>query len=311
MPEALDIMVAGELYADLILSGFEFWPSPGQEAFAKTYHREVGGGAANTACGMAKLGSRAAVLGVIGADGDWLIDRLHQNGVDTAQIARDSSEPTAFTVAVSTPQERSFFTYLGANRGFPSALAEAAAANHLSRARHVHLAFAPDLDTAADLFAAIRRNGCTVSLDVGWHEPWLRDPRMRDILPLLDGFFPNETEAHAITGLQDPEENLRWFQEAGVRRVALKLGARGAALLWDGDIRFAAPLPVTPIDTTGAGDCFNAGLLHSWLRGDPPEVALNVANICGALSTEAYGGVAGVPDARRLEQCLKTQSCGT
>ena len=310
MPEAPEIIVAGELYADLILSGFDFWPRPGQEAFAKTFHREVGGGAANTACGMAKLGSRAAVLGVIGEDGDWLIERLRQNQVGTSQIIRDPSEPTAFTVAVSTPQERSFFTYLGANRGFPAALAQAAAANRLACARHVHLAFAPDLATAADLFAAIRRNGCTISLDVGWHEAWLRDPRMRDILPLLDGFFPNETEAHAITGEQDPESNLRWFQDAGVRRVALKLGGRGAALLWDGDIQFAAPLAVTPIDTTGAGDCFNAGLLHSWLRGDPPGVALKAANICGALSTEAYGGVAGVPDSQRLEQYLKIQSCG-
>ena len=323
---ALDVIVAGEIYTDLILSGFDFWPQPGQEAFAKSFHREVGGGAANTACGLAKLGSRAALLGVVGADGGWLIERLEQNGVAVSEIRRDATEPTAFTVAVSTPEDRSFLTYAGANRGFPAALAEAAVNQRLAGAGHVHLAFAPDLETATELFAAIHRNGCTLSLDVGWHEGWLRDSRLRDsrlrdarlrdtrpqpILPLLDFFFPNETEGRCMTGETDPEQMLRWFRDAGLRRVALKLGARGAALLWDGKVQFAEGIPVAPIDTTGAGDCFNAGFLHSWLKGDPPELCLRTANICGALSTEAYGGVAGMPDAARLAELLKGSSCET
>jgi sugar/nucleoside kinase (ribokinase family) len=306
----LDVIVAGELYTDLILSGFDFWPQPGQEAFAKTFHREVGGGAANTACGLAKLGSAAAIFGVVGKDGDWLIQQLERHGLGTSHISYDSVEPTAFTVAVSTPEDRSFLTYPGANRSFPAALAEAAAARRLGAARHVHLAFPPELSTARDLFAAIRANGCTVSLDVGWHMGWLRDARVRQILPTLHLFFPNQAEAHCMTGQEDPESILRWFAAAGLPRVALKLGASGAALLWDGETWFDAALPVQPIDTTGAGDCFNAGFLHSWLKGDSPEVCLRAANICGALSTEAYGGVAGAPDGPRLRQLLRAQSCG-
>jgi sugar/nucleoside kinase (ribokinase family) len=307
----LDAIVAGELYTDLILSGFDFWPRPGQEAFAKEFHREVGGGAANTACGLARLGSRAAVLGVVGHDGDWLLQQLEGNAVDTSHISFDPTEPTAFTVAVSTPEERSFLTYPGANRGFPAAIAEAASANRLAHAAHVHLAFPPDLATAGELLAAIRANGCTVSLDVGWHERWLQDSRVRELLPLLDLFFPNEAEAHCITRETDPIAILRWFSNAGLRRVALKLGPRGAALQWDGDTWFDAPPPVTPIDTTGAGDCFNAGFLHSWLQGDSPQQCLRAANICGALSTQAYGGVAGLPDSARLKDLLRTHSCET
>jgi sugar/nucleoside kinase (ribokinase family) len=312
MPEgarAFDVIVAGELYTDLILSGFDFWPQPGQEAFAKRFDREVGGGAAITACGLARLGSRAAVLGVVGGDGGWLIRQLERYGVATSEISRDATEPTAFTVAVSTPEDRRFLTYLGANRAFPSALADSAAGRHLAHARHVHLAFPPDLDTAAELFASISANGCTLSLDVGWHESWLTDARLRSSLPLLDIFFPNETEARSITGQTEPEQILRWFADAGLARVALKLGARGAALLWDGQVQFAAGLDVKTIDTTGAGDCFNAGFLHSWLKGDPPEICLQAANICGAASTEAYGGVAGVPDAAKLKELLKVPSC--
>jgi sugar/nucleoside kinase (ribokinase family) len=307
--KALDAIVAGELYTDLILSGFDFWPQPGQEAFAKEFHREVGGGAANTACGLAKLGSRAAVLGVVGHDGDWLLRQLERNAVDTSYISRDPAEPTAFTVAVSTPEDRSFLTYPGANRGFPAAIAEAAAAGRLAQAAHVHLAFPPELAAAGELLTAIRASGCTVSLDVGWHERWMRDARVREMLPLLDLFFPNEAEARCITGETDPEMILRWFSAAGLRRVALKLGALGAALLWDGETWFDSPPHVAPIDTTGAGDCFNGGFLHSWLKGDSPEVCLRAANICGALSTEAYGGVAGLPDSARLNELLRAHSC--
>ena len=309
LAKTLDVIVAGELYTDLIMSGFEFWPQPGQEAFAKEFHREVGGGAANTASAMARLGARAAVLGVAGNDGDWLVHQLQGYAVETTFISRDSAEPTAFTVALSTPDDRSFLTYPGANRGFPAALAAAAAEDRLRPARHVHLAFPPDLASAPALLASIRANGCTVSLDVGWHERWLKDARVRDVLPLLDFFFPNEVESHALTGEREPEKILRWFAAAGLTRVALKLGPRGAALLWDGEIHSAAPPAVTPVDTTGAGDCFNAGFLHAWLRGDPPAACLCAGNICGALSTQAYGGVAGVPDRSQFDRLLRTSSC--
>ena len=309
MPDGkFDAIVAGELYTDLILSGFDFWPQPGQEAFAKEFHREVGGGAANTACGMARLGSTVSLFGVVGEDGDWLAERLGRNGVDTSCIQRDYGEPTAFTVAISTPADRSFLTYLGANRTFPAALAEAARGRQLARATHVHLAFAPELSTAADLLAAIRANGCTVSLDVGWHEQWLTDPGLPRVLSGLDLFFPNESEGQCITGESEPEKILDWFSRAGLRHAVLKLGARGAAVLWDGEIIYDPPPRVTPVDTTGAGDAFNAGFLHSWLRGESPGICLRAGNICGAFSTEAYGGVAGVPAADRLKELLNTQS---
>jgi sugar/nucleoside kinase (ribokinase family) len=298
----VDAVVAGELYTDLILSGFDFWPQPGQEAFAREFRREIGGGAAITACGLGTLGTRAAVFGLVGADHcDWIAQRLAERCVSAQRLVVDATEPTGFTVAVTAPRDRAFFTYAGANRGFPQALAEAAAAHTLD-ARHLHLGFAPDWGTAGQLFDDIHESGCTVSLDAGWHEPWLADARALETLGKVDIFFPNETEAALITGETDPERMLRRFAEAGLRCVALKLGAHGAALLDGGKTTFAQPLAIMPRDTTGAGDCFDAGFLDAWLRGQPPDRCLHAGNICGGLSCEAYGGIEGFPGRDRLER---------
>jgi sugar/nucleoside kinase (ribokinase family) len=306
---SLDVIVAGDLFTDLIMSGFPAWPTPGTEACATEFQQEIGGGAAITACGLAKLGSRTAVLSVIGYDGAWAIERLKRLGVVTSQLLVDPLDVTAVTVAISTPEDRTFLTYPGANRRFPEKLREAATCGALSQARHVHLGYAPDLETAAEVLEMIRGNGCSVSLDTGWHEAWLSDSRALSLLPLVDIFFPNEVEALKMTGEKDPERCLRAFEAAGAKRVALKRGAEGAALLWDGDIFCVDPHPVvsldTVVDTVGAGDCFDAGFLHFWLRGSPPSICLRAANFCGAASTMAAGGIAGFPDLTRVGQAIR------
>jgi sugar/nucleoside kinase (ribokinase family) len=144
--------------------------------------------------------------------------------VDTALLRTDANEPTAFTVAVSAPRDRAFFTYLGANKQFPTALAEAAAAMLFAGARHLHLAYAPPWDRADCLFDAIHRNGCTLSLDAGWHEDWLADSRALGILQKVDVFFPNENEAARMTGETEPARMLQRFSDAGAPCVALNWG---------------------------------------------------------------------------------------
>ncbi|MEP6534702.1 MAG: carbohydrate kinase family protein [Bryobacteraceae bacterium] len=298
----LDFLVAGELYVDLIMSGFDFWPEPGREAFASEFHREIGGGAAITACGLAKLGSSVSVLGMAGNDnGPWMMEQLQRNGVKTSDMRFHPSEPTAFTVAATMPQDRAYLTYPGANRGFPAMLLEAAT----EHAQHVHLACKLDLDTAAGLIQKLHANGNTVSLDVGWHEDWLADPRAVALLPLLDVFLPNETEAVRMTGEADVARCLLRLAEAGAKCVPLKLGRRGSGILRDGDVVFVESPQVNAVDTTGAGDCFDAGFLHAWRKGEPVRDCLRLANICGALSTESLGGIAGFPDWEKIHSCGK------
>ncbi|MGD1091404.1 MAG: sugar kinase [Bryobacteraceae bacterium] len=287
---ALDVIAAGEIYIDLVMSGFDHTPGPGEEAFAREFRREAGGGPVITALGLARLGRSTGIAGAVGAeDGAWLIERLARGGVDVSRVQCVPDEFTATTFVITDASDRTFFTYAGANRKFKA---------HIEGATHLHWAAPVD----CSVFERIRASGMTISLDIGFAGS---DPSALRALTLVDLFFPNEIEGQRMTGESDPEAILRAFEQAGARGVVLKLGARGAATLADGRLLHFDPPEVSPVDTTGAGDCFNAGYLHAWLAGKPPEECLRLGNICGALSTRALGGVAGFPTAEEIDCLLK------
>lgn len=298
-----DVMVVGDLFAELVMSGFASWPArAGEELFAERFCREIGGGAAITACGLAKLGAKVGVVGVVGeTDGQWLIDRLETRGVNTSAIQRSSREPTAVTVSISSATDRTFLTYMGANRELPATLQQVGSRGEFAKARHIHLAFAPKPTEASNLFRELIAQGCTLSVDVGWHPEWLSDKACREALGNVNIFFPNEREAAFMTGETEPRRILQAFKKMGLQTVALKLGQAGAGLLCDGTITFCEPITVQSVDTTGAGDCFDAGFLYAWLRGDEPQNCLKAGTICGALSTRCLGGIAGFPTIAEMD----------
>lgn len=302
-PRPLDVMVVGDLFAELVMSGFSSWPArAGEELFAERFCREIGGGAAITACGLAKLGAKVGVVGLVGeTDGQWLIDRLESRGVNTSAIQRSSREPTAVTVSVSGASDRTFLTYMGANRELPANLQQIASRGDFAKARHIHLAFAAKPAEVDNLFRGVISQGCTLSVDVGWHPEWLSDRHSREALRNVSIFFPNEREAALMTGETDPRLILQHFGKMGLRTVALKLGPAGAGLLYDGTITFCEPIMIQSLDTTGAGDCFDAGFLYAWLRGDKPQNCLKAGTICGALSTRCLGGIDGFPTVAELD----------
>jgi ribokinase len=302
-PRLLDVMVVGDLFTELVMSGFSSWPGrAGEELFAERFCREIGGGAAITACGLAKLGAKVGVVGVVGGtDGQWLIERLESRGVNTSAIQRSSREPTAVTVSVSGASDRTFLTYMGANRELPANLQRIASRGDFAKARHIHLAFAPKPAEAGNLFREIIAQGCTLSVDVGWHPEWLSDRDCVEALRTVNIFFPNEREAALMTGQTDRRLILQHFGEMGLRTVALKLGPAGAGLLYDDTITFCEPIMIQSLDTTGAGDCFDAGFLYAWLRGDKPQNCLKAGTICGALSTRCLGGIDGFPTVAELD----------
>jgi len=299
------VLVAGEIFVDLLMLGLDSWPKPGKEIFAHEFKRELGGGSAITACALARLGCASEILAVVGRDSSaWIGERLRSCGVSTGSLTIEYAEPTGLTVIASRPVDRAFITYRGANGSFPVLLRERV--NSAAEfPKHVHISAPLSLSDGLDIISKIHSRGATVSLDVGWNESWFGDSRATAIARHVDIFFPNEVEARAITGEQEAADVLRAFAGNGIGCVALKLGAKGAALLWNRQTHFVGAHPVHCVDTTGAGDCFDAGFLQAWLAGADPIECLRQANICGALSTEAYGGINGSPDLERLHEELR------
>jgi sugar/nucleoside kinase (ribokinase family) len=303
----LEVLVAGDLFLDLVMSGFPSWPRMGEESLAREFYKEAGGGAAITACGLSKLGIRTGVAGVVGKeDGQWMLQRLSGLGVNIDGIRLTAAQPTAFTVSVSTKTDRTFLTYGGANRELPSLLDELMREGGLKQARHVHMAHAMDPATLQNSLEVLTDAGRTISMDIGWHPEWYADARAISALQRVDVFFPNEREGEIITRERDSRRMLQSFEDMGLRRVALKLGQAGAALLWDGAIFFQPPGNIEPVDTTGAGDCFDAGFLYAWLAGMDPQMCLRAGVACGELSARAMGGIAGFPTREELEAILCT-----
>jgi len=297
-----DVALFGDSFVDHVFTGFPRWPQPGEEAFAQDYFREAGGGAVNTACGLARLGRKSALISIAGRlDSDWLIHRIQDFGVDTSEV-RLGDLPTGLTVAVSAPAERAFFTYRGVNLELDILLRDPSVWEQLAQAQHVHFAFAPEREPATAAFEKLRAAGCSVTLDTGWHEDWLRDPSNLELIRRTDVFFPNEREAEAITGTKDPAEMLDFFAQRGARCVAIKLGKMGAVMYQSGVSYECSGFGVNVLDTTGAGDAFNTGFIHALLDRQSPQRCLEIACLAGALSTRAAGALQALPTREELEE---------
>jgi sugar/nucleoside kinase (ribokinase family) len=301
MTKTWDVAVAGEIYVDHVFSGFDRWPQPGEEHFTDQYVREAGGGAAITACALGRLGRNVALFGVVGEQDLWMQQRLRDFDVRLAGLRR-SSTATAVSVAISTREDRSFLTWPGANRDLAEYLGEAETQNRLAQARHVHVAMPISRELALDLFPRLRAAGCTLSLDTGHHPKWLQDERNWLTCGEVDFFLPNEKEAQIMTGLREPEQLLSGVHAKGIGGVVLKLGRMGASAMLNGQIYSARALPVDAVDTTGAGDAFDAGLIDAFLDHAQPAEMLARACLCGSLSTRKAGALSALPNREELNE---------
>ncbi|MGO9189228.1 MAG: carbohydrate kinase family protein [Streptosporangiaceae bacterium] len=310
-PHDVDLVVLGDGNPDVLVLGDDVTPVFGQrEKLVSSIRMVIGGSAAITAVAAARLGLRVALVAAVGADrpGAFMLDQLAAEGVDVSAVAVRVGLPTGMTVALSCGGDRAILTALGAVASLTAADVPAAL---LTRARHVHASsyfllegsLGPGL---ADLLSAARAAGATTSLDTNW-DPSGRwgDERLSAAIAQADVLLPNEAEALRLSGTASLDAATRTLTAAGPRLV-VKLGERGA-LCADGPVRVSLP-PVTPVDATGAGDCFNAGLIAGLLEGLALPEAAALGCAAGALSTRAPGGTASSPDMPAATRLAKLAS---
>ncbi|HEX9042639.1 MAG TPA: PfkB family carbohydrate kinase [Trebonia sp.] len=300
-----DLVVIGDCNPDVLVLGSDVTPVFGQaEKLVDRMSLEIGGSASITAVAAARLGLRVALAAAVGADaaGAFMLGALAKEGVDVTAVAIRDGLATGMTVALSRGGDRAILTALGA---MDSLTASDIPASILARARHVHVSsyflLADSLGPGlAGVFADARGAGATTSLDTNWDPAgrW-RDERLSAAIAQADLLLPNEAEALALSGAPDVKAAALALAALGPQ-VAVKLGARGVLVASGSAELYQVSLPpVTPVDTTGAGDCFNAGLIAGLLHGMPLPRAAALGCAAGALSTGALGGTAGAPDLRK------------
>ena len=298
----LDLLVVGDCNPDVLVVGRAVTPAFGQqEQLVDTIDLVIGGSAAITAVAAARLGLRVALAAAVGADpaGTLMLDHLAKEGVDISAVVISDAVPTGMTVALSRGGDRAILTALGAIATLTAADVPMAL---LARSRHVHASSYFLLEDSlgpglAGLLSAARATGATTSLDTNW-DPAGRwgDERLSRAMAQADLLLPNEAEALALSGGAPGLDAAVAALSGPGRRLAVKLGERGV-LCADGPALHQVSVPaVVPADTTGAGDCFNAGLLAGLLAGLALPQAAALGCAAGALSTRAPGGTASAPD---------------
>ena len=312
-----DAYVIGDVNPDILVIGSDVVPEFGQvEKYVGTIRLAVGGSSAITACGLARLGLRVAHGGIVGDDilGHAVLEGLRERGVDTSTVSVDPAIPTGATVHLGTGEDRAMLTATGT---IDRLRAEDVPREILPHVRHIHAGstgIQPKLRPGLpDLYREARAAGVTCSFDTNW-DPDRRFEGIDRMLAATDVFLPNDKEATAITGESDPlvaahalvarAETAGRDSAAGPLTVVVKLGAEGA-LAVRGEEALRVPADrVEVVDSTGAGDGFNAGFLYGFIEGRPLAECLALGVACGSLSVRAIGGVDGQATLEEAEGLL-------
>jgi sugar/nucleoside kinase (ribokinase family) len=277
--------VIGCVQADVVISPVTDLPAPGGTLLTDQMTIRVGGAGANAALAAAELGMRVRLIGCIGTDqlGSWMRGQLAPAGLANELVVL-SGGTTGLTVALESPaRDRTFLTYLGVNATWPGSTIpdDALSSDNLMLCDYF---VAPALrgEVARRLLETAHGHGARTFFDTAW------DPQdfssetcaeVRELLPSVDVFLPNEAEACALADRAgDAWQAARDLQAISGGWVIVKRGADGCIGAGPEGIELAIPAPAVAVaDTTGAGDAFNAGLIDALGRGAEWPDALTAA----------------------------------
>lgn len=292
-----DVLAMADLCFDIIISGPEAPQFNQVELLVDDYMIDLGGSVGIFACQFAKLGGSIALLGNVGKDipGQIIIDRLKSAGVDTGLLSIRDGEKTAMGLNLFCKGDRAMLTCLGVmDQSIPAIFT--AALSH--KAKHWHIGgyflLRELIHTWPVWVQTLREQGVSISLDTNW-DPSGKWENVYAILPMVDVFLPNEAEAMAISGKKDVTEAGLFLAEV-CPLVVIKMGEKGAMVFKDGNSRYY-PLPpaltenLHIVDTTGAGDNFDAGFIFSWLSGAAENYCIENAFRCAVSSLTGLGGI--------------------
>jgi sugar/nucleoside kinase (ribokinase family) len=293
-----DVTIAGDCNLDLLLYGLPEDLPPERELLASGMDLQTGGSAAITACNLAALGNSVGFVCATAEDAFAAVclSPLLAAGVDTSAAVKIPQGASGVTVHAQHQGSRHMLTYPGVTHGLTRDHLDM---NYLSSSRHFHMAsyylqqgLTPEIPA---LLAELKQRGLTISLDPNDDPEDRWDRAILEALESVEVFLPNEREACRVAGVEDPEEAIAVLRER-VPLLVVKRGALGATAYARNARWETLAHPVRTIDAVGAGDSFNAGFLHGYLRKWPVERCLRYGALAGAWSTTKSGGTAAFAD---------------
>ena len=301
-----DVVAIGELNVDLILNRIQGEPQVGKEIFAEDMILTLGSSTAIFAANIACLGSKTGFVGMIGKDifGSLVEKSLSEKGVDTSMLIKSDKSSTGATICLNYNEDRANVTYQGA---MDIMSFEDIDKTIFNKTKHIHLSSVfMQTGIKRDLLEILKyakQNNVTTSLDTQWdpNEKW--DMDYEEILPYVNIFLPNETELKFLTKSETLEEAIKKI-EPFINVCVVKRGRKGSILLQKGlePVEIDACLNDQVVDAIGAGDSFNAGFIHAFVKGAAAVDAQINGNLTGAVNTTAAGGTGAFTSAEDVKK---------
>jgi len=301
MARQYDVIVAGDYFLDLIFSELPAFPELGREIVGRGFEM-IPGGAYNSAVAMHRLGVKVGWAADFGDDdfSRFALDHAAAEGLDDALFVRHRRPMRRITVSLSYPANRAFVTYCDPEPAIPAAIK--ALPTISARALYLPGLYAGPLFDAG--LALLRAKRMKLIMDGNCPDAIsLSDAAVRRAVRSADVFMPNADEVHRMTGEADLHVGLAALA-ALCPLVVVKDGGRGAYACRGRELLHAPAIAVAPIDTTGAGDCFDAGFVKAWLDDRPLAECLRWGVVVGGLSTLARGGAGRVTTSQEVEARL-------
>lgn len=264
-----DCTFVGDINPDIVMMAQQL-PVLGRELMCDDFYITLGGSTGICAGVFGNLGAKAAFYGRLGDDflGKFTVETIAGCGVDTSHIRVDHGCTTSVTVSCTLPTDRALMSYDGSHKRLAP---EDVPLSLIDETRHIHVgSFFLQKDLMPmylELFRQAHQRGVTTSLDAGWDPTENWDYGIRELLRYVDIFFPNESEAYAITKKDSPLAAARELAQY-CRVAVVKCGRDGSVLVTEGK-ELSCPIydAFKPLDFTGAGDSYNAGFLYAMLQG--------------------------------------------
>ena len=277
------------------------------------FRRGYGGDTSNFAVAAARAGARVGYVTAVGKDpfGRSLIDLWEKEGIDVSSVQKSDQYSTGvyFISRHGGGHEFTYFrTNSAASRMTPDILPE----DVLARTRILHFSGISQgisrsaCDTCLRALDIAKKVGTLVSYDPNLRTRLWDLDRARTVIhgivPQVDILFPSFEDACELTGLNSPDDIITYYRDLGAGIIVLKCGDQGALLSHDKTIQHFGPLPVEPVDASGAGDVFCGAFMAEYVRGSSLEDCMRFAGGAAALSVRGLGCVSSIP---KREEILK------